>query len=111
MDYSGTQLALPPTPSHDSCTCACARTRVNRPYLALHSRLTGQETRATVQGARRPRVPLYPAQQYTRTRRAARPLASEPARTLPTLRGAHRARTKGRAERRRARAPAPADLT
>jgi hypothetical protein len=97
--------------SHDSCTCACARTRVDRPHLTLHPRLTGQETRATVQGARRPRVPLYPAQQYTRTRHAARPLASELARTLPALRGAPRARTKGRAERRRACAPARTDLT
>lgn len=109
MDYSGTQLTLLPAPSYDSCTCACAC--VDRPHLALHPRLTGQETRATVQGARRPRIPLYPAQQYTRTRHAARPLASEPARTLPALRGAPRARTKGRAERRHAYAPAPADLT
>jgi hypothetical protein len=91
--------------------CVRARSRVNRSHLALHPRLTGQETRATIQGARRPRVPLYPAQQYTRTRHAARPLASEPARTLPALRGAPRARTKGRAERRRACAPSPADLT
>ena len=111
MDYSGTPVTLRPATSHDSRTCVCAHTRVDRPHFALHPRLTGQETRATVQGARRPCVPLYPAQQNTRTRHAARPLASELARTLPALRGAPRARTKGRAERHRARAPARADLT
>ena len=111
MDYSGAQLTLPPAPSHGSCTCTRTRTRVDRPHLTVHPRPTGQETRTTVQGTRRPRVPFYPAQQYTRARHAAGPLVSEPARSLPALRGTPRARTKGRTERRCACAPAPADLT
>lgn len=82
----------------------------DRADLALHPRPAGQEARAPVQSARCTRLPLHPTRQHARARHAAHPVAPEPARALPALRGASRAGTEGRSERRREEACACADI-
>ena len=102
MDYSGAS----PHP-RDPLISLPIKTRAD---ITVHPCAAGQEARAAVQGARRARVPLYPARELARAGRAPRAVAPEPARALPALRRTPRAGAEGRAARGRARASAPADL-
>lgn len=69
----------------------------DRPHVALHPHLAGQEARAAVQGARCARLPFHPAREHAGARHAARSLAPEPAGALPALCGAPRAGAERRA--------------